>query len=73
MNPITVQEIVKESGFQIIRAVQPGQVFLIDEMIVSRPILRLLDGIQTISRILYPDRMNAPALKVSKNSALSDS
>jgi iron complex transport system substrate-binding protein len=55
MNPVSVDLIKAESGFQAIRAVKTGQVHLIDERLVSRPTLRLLDGIFEIGKILYPD------------------
>ena len=55
MNPVSVDLIKAQSGFQAIRAVKTGQVHLIDERLVSRPTLRLLDGIFEIGKILYPD------------------
>ena len=44
-----------EPGFKAIKAVNNHQIYIIDEQIVSRPTLRLLEGIQQIGRILYPD------------------
>ena len=41
-------------GFQLIKAVRENQVYIIDEMIVSRPTTRLLKGIQEIGSKLYP-------------------
>jgi len=55
MNRPTVTLIKREPGFMIIKAVRDNQVFIIDEMIVSRPTPRLLEGIFTIGTILYPD------------------
>jgi cobalamin transport system substrate-binding protein len=55
MNQPTVELIKAESGFQAIRAVKTNDVYVIDERLVSRPTLRLLDGIFEIGRILYPD------------------
>ena len=55
MNQPTVELIKAESGFRAIRAVKADQVFIIDERLVARPTLRLLDGIFEIGRILYPD------------------
>lgn len=52
----TSREIIKnEPGFSILRAVKEDQIYLIDETIVSRPVFRLLSGIETIGKILYPD------------------
>ncbi len=55
MNPVTVEDITAEPGFSVIKAVRERQVYLIDEMLVSRPGLRLIEGIQQIERILYPN------------------
>jgi iron complex transport system substrate-binding protein len=55
MNPASIAMIRAESGFQAIRAVKNNQIFIIDERLVSRPTMRLLDGIFEIGRILYPD------------------
>jgi iron complex transport system substrate-binding protein len=55
MNPVTMDEILNEPGFHIIKAVKNHQVFLIDEKMVSRPVPRLIEGIMTIGKLLYPD------------------
>jgi iron complex transport system substrate-binding protein len=54
MNKPTVKLILNEPGFQTIKAVAEGQIYIIDEQIVSRPTMRLLAGIYNIGRILYP-------------------
>jgi iron complex transport system substrate-binding protein len=58
MNHATVRQIREESGFQVIKAVREGQIYIVDEKIVSRPTLRLLDGIYEIGRFLYPAKFN---------------
>ena len=55
MNQISVAAIMAEPGFGAIKAVKAGQVFLVDETIVSRPTLGLLKGIYRIGCLLYPD------------------
>ena len=55
MNSISAADIRQEPGFHLIRAIQEGSVFIVDEKIVSRPTFRLLNGIQRIGSILYPD------------------
>jgi iron complex transport system substrate-binding protein len=55
MNPPSIEMIEDEPGFKAIKAVINHQIYIIDEQIVSRPTLRLLEGIQEIGRILYPD------------------
>lgn len=54
MNQIHKEQIIAEPGFMAIKAVAEGQVYLINEKIVSRPTLRLLHGIRRIGEILYP-------------------
>lgn len=55
MNRPTVSMIKNEPGFQAIKAVGNNQILIIDEMIVSRPTLRLLIGIRKIGQFLYPN------------------
>jgi len=55
MNNPTVSLIKNEPGFHIIKAVEQDRIYLIDEMRVSRPTLRLIDGIGHIGAVLYPD------------------
>jgi iron complex transport system substrate-binding protein len=54
MNRISVEQISQEPGFGALKAVRSGQVYLIDEHLVSRPTPRLLEGIRMIHTILYP-------------------
>lgn len=54
MNKVDAGVIRSEPGFSVIKAVAQGQVFLIDEKIVSRPTLRQLEGIRQIAGLLYP-------------------
>jgi iron complex transport system substrate-binding protein len=64
MNQPTIELIKAESGFKAIRAVKTGQVYIIDERLVSRPTLRLLEGIFEIGKILYPDDFTERALEI---------
>ena len=64
MNPASIEMIRAESGFQAIRAVKNNQIFLIDERLVSRPTLRLLDGIFEIGKILYPNDFTERAREI---------
>lgn len=54
MNKVSKEMIIHEPGFQVIKAVQQKQVFLVDEKLVSRPTMGLLEGIRTVFNILYP-------------------
>ena len=64
MNPASVAMIRAESGFQAIRAVKSNQIYIIDERLVSRPTLRLLDGIFEIGKILYPNDFTERAREI---------
>ena len=64
MNRPTVSMIKAEPGFNVIKAVDNDQIFIIDEQIVSRPTLRLMEGIHEIGKILYPDVFNDNANKI---------
>ena len=54
MNQPSLELILNEPGYKTIKAVADGEIYLIDEQIVSRPTMRLLDGIYNIGKILYP-------------------
>ena len=58
MNRPDLNMIKNEPGFRLIKAVKNNQIFFIDEMIVSRPTYRLLNGISTTGSILYPEVFN---------------
>lgn len=75
MNRPTVSMITAEPGFQVIKAVQRGQVYIVDERIVSRPTMRLLEGIYRIGQILYPedfDKEGAAILKRAEEVNIED-
>jgi iron complex transport system substrate-binding protein len=54
MNRISVATIADEPGFRVIKAVKNGQVYQVDETLVSRPTPNLLRGIYRIGCLLYP-------------------
>ncbi len=66
MNRPTISMIKQEPGFNIIKAVALDQIYIVDEKIVSRPTMRLLEGIYTIGKYLYPDDFDDRALKILK-------
>ena len=55
MNRPTISMIKNEPGFKAIKAVRNNHIYLVDEMVVSRPTLRLLEGIFEIGSKLYPE------------------
>jgi iron complex transport system substrate-binding protein len=57
MNPVEVHTIINEPGFGAIKAVRNGQVYLIEEALVSRPTLRILDGIEELNALFYPQEV----------------
>jgi iron complex transport system substrate-binding protein len=61
MNVPTVRLIKEEPGFHAIKAIKNNEIYIIDERIVSRPTVRLLDGILEIGKILYPQRFDKSA------------
>lgn len=54
MNPVSKTTIMEEPGFRAIKAVQNDQVYLIEEVLISRPTPRIIEGIELIHHILYP-------------------
>ena len=64
MNQPSVKLIAEEPGFKTIKAVAGHEIYIIDEQIVSRPTMRLLDGIYHIGNILYPEDYNHKALAI---------
>ncbi len=61
MNRPTLDMIRSEPGYRLIRAVQQNQIHFIDEKLVSRPTMRMLDGICRMVEILYPPFFAAEA------------
>ncbi len=55
MNLGSAERIKQEPGFHAIRAVKNNEIYIIDELIVSRPTLRLARGAFEIGSALYPD------------------
>ena len=61
MNRVSVEEIMDEPGFRALKAVKEQRVYIVDEKLVSRPTLRLLQGIAAIQNLLYPRLASASA------------
>lgn len=57
MNPVDIDTISKETGFQAIKAVRNNNIVLIDEELVSRPTMRLIEGITELHNKLYPQEV----------------
>ena len=54
MNPVDLDTLKKEPGFQLIKAFREDRVYLIDETEVARPTMRLIDGIEHLHELFYP-------------------
>jgi len=59
MNPVTADIIAQEPGYQAIKAVREGNIFLIEEQLVSRPTMRILEGIEKLMTLFYPSRQQS--------------
>ncbi len=59
MNHPTRKMIKSEPGFSAIRAVQNNEIYIVEEALVSRPTIRLLQGIHRIGTLLYPEQYGA--------------
>lgn len=56
MNPgITPENIKQRPGFDKIKAVREGQIYIVDEKLMSTPSFRLADGVEQLAKILYPE------------------
>ncbi|WP_419787443.1 ABC transporter substrate-binding protein [Pseudodesulfovibrio sp.] len=54
MNEVSERDIANAPAASRIKAVRDRNVFLVDEHLVSRPTMRLLQGIETVHQLLYP-------------------
>jgi iron complex transport system substrate-binding protein len=67
MNQPSVSLIKNEAGYQVIKAVFENEIYIVDEHLVSRPTYRLLAGISTIGKILYPEVFDGRADQIIDN------
>lgn len=56
MNPgITPDSIKQRPGFDKIKAVREGKVYIVDEGYVSSPTFRLAEGVEQLAKLIYPE------------------
>ncbi|WP_425059193.1 Vitamin B12-binding protein [Sporomusa carbonis] len=56
MNPgVTPDSITQRPGFDKIKAVRDGKVYIVDEKLVSSPVFRLAEGVEQLAKIIYPE------------------
>ena len=67
MNQPCPYRIKNRPGLHLLPAVQSGQVYTIDESLVSRPTMRLLQGIYVVGAHLYPEIFNSTVEMKMKN------
>jgi len=58
MNKVTMDQILNEPGYGALKAINEREVYIVDEMIMSRPTWRILTGIEELARIIYPETFN---------------
>lgn len=52
---VTPEMVAVRSGWEGLAAVKANQVYTFDDDLVSRPGPRLLDGLETMARLLHPE------------------
>lgn len=58
---VTVESVVARPGWNKLRAVQNGKVYVFDDNLVSRPGPRLVDGLEAMAALLQPQLFPTPA------------
>ncbi len=53
MNPVDINTIANEPGFKAIKAVRDKRIHLVEEALVSRPTMRILDGIKQLFTLFH--------------------
>lgn len=52
---VTADSVRSRAGWEALNAVQHGKIFAFDDNMVSRPGPRLVDGLETMAKLLHPD------------------
>ncbi len=52
---VTVESVTKRAGWEKIEAVKNGKIYTFDDNLVSRPGPRLVDGLETLAKLLHPE------------------
>lgn len=71
MNQVSVEQIMAEPGFSVIKAVKSGRVYPVDETIVSRPTIGLIKGIYRIGCLLYPETFGEAGQRILSTAGLN--
>lgn len=52
---VTPDQVKARTGWEALKAVQQGHIFIFDDNLVSRPGPRLVDGLEAMAKLLHPD------------------
>jgi iron complex transport system substrate-binding protein len=52
---VTLEDVRARPGWKTLPAIQNGQLFVFDDNLVSRPGPRLVDGLETMAKLLHPE------------------
>jgi iron complex transport system substrate-binding protein len=52
---VTVEMVKERPGWSVITAVKNGDIYPIDDILVSRPGPRIIDGLEALARIIHPE------------------
>ena len=52
---VTPESVAERPGWDVISAVQLGQIYPIDDSLISRPGPRVVDGIEQLARLIHPE------------------
>jgi iron complex transport system substrate-binding protein len=51
----TIDQVAKRTGWDVMKAVKDGKIFTLDDNLISRPGPRMVDGLETIVKIIHPE------------------
>jgi len=52
---VTVEMVKERPGWEVITAVKNGAIYPIDDILISRPGPRIIDGLEALARIIHPE------------------
>jgi cobalamin transport system substrate-binding protein len=52
---VTPEAVAARAGWEVLSAIKNGRVFTFDDNLISRPGPRLVDGLESMARLLHPD------------------
>jgi len=52
---VTIEMVKERPGWSVITAVKNGAIYPIDDILISRPGPRIIDGLEALARIIHPE------------------